>query len=334
MRPLESDTGAAPRIAVLDDWQAVARKVADWSALEQRAQVRYFEHALGDEDTSVAALKDFDVIVAMRERTWFPAKFIDRLGALRMIALTGVTSGTLDLAACTRRGIVVSNTGSTRSDATTAEMTLALIMAAARKLTNADQGMRAGRFQDGIAPGMLLEGRTLGVVGLGKIGSRLARLGNALGMRVIAWSQNLTDQSAHACGAQRVSKSELFTNADVVTLHLKLSERTRNVVGAAEIAAMKPGAILVNSSRGGLIDEAALMRRLREGSLIGAFDVYWSEPLAVDHPLRALPNVVLSPHLGYCTEEVYTQFYRDSVENVLAFLDGKPIRVMNPDVLK
>lgn len=326
--------GSTPRIAVLDDWQAVARKVADFSALEQRAQVHYFEQALGWPDAAAEVLKDFDIIVAMRERTWFPASFIDRLPALRMIALTGVTSGTLDLAACTRRGIVVSNTGSQVSDATTAEMTLALIMAAARNLANADHGMRAGRFQDGIAPGLLLEGRTLGVVGLGKIGSRLARLGKALGMRVIAWSQNLTDETAQACGAQRVSKSDLFTNADVVTVHLKLSERTRNVVGAAEIAAMKPGAILVNTSRGGLIDEAALLARLRGGDLIAALDVYWTEPLPADHPLRKMPNAVLSPHLGYCTEEVYTQFYRESVENVLAFLDGTPMRVMNPDVLK
>lgn len=327
-------TDNSVRIAVLDDWQGIAHQVADWRALERRAPVRTFEQPLGDEAATAAALKDFDVIIAMRERTPLSASLIGALPALRMIALTGTFSGTLDLAACTSRGIVVSNTGGERSSATTAEMTLALLMAAARQLTNADRGMRAGRFQDGIPPGMLLEGRTLGVVGLGRIGSRLAKLGNALGMKVIAWSQNLTDETATACGARRVDKAELFAAADVVTLHLKLSARTRHVVGAAEIAAMKPGAILVNSSRGGLIDEAALLARLNEGTLTAALDVYWREPLAADHPLRSLSNVVLSPHLGYCTEEVYTQFYRESIENVMAFLDGKPIRVMNPEALQ
>ena len=322
------------RVAVLDDWQKVARKVADWTAVEQRAQVTYLEQPIGGQDATAAALKDFDILVAMRERTPFPASLIERLPALRMIALTGTFSGTLDQEACARRGIVVCNTGSTRSDATTAEITLALMMAAARQLPAGDRNVRAGRFQEGIAPGMVLEGRTLGVVGLGRIGSRVARLGAALGMQVLGWSQNLTDEAAQAAGARRVDKAQLFAQSDVVSLHLKLSERTRHVVGAAELRAMRPGAILVNSSRGGLVDEAALIARLRTGQLTAALDVYWEEPVPVDHPLLALPNVVLSPHLGYCTEEVYTQFYRESIENVLAFLDGKPIRVLNPAALQ
>jgi phosphoglycerate dehydrogenase-like enzyme len=326
-------TVARARIAVLDDWQKVARRVADWSALERRADVRYFEQPIGSEDETAAALEDFDIVIAMRERTPFPASLIDRLPALRMIALTGTFSGTLDLDACTRRGIVVCNTGGTRSDATTAEITLALLMAAARHLPAADRNVRAGRFQEGVAPGLLLEGRTLGVVGLGRIGSRVARLGAALGMQVLGWSQNLTDEAARAAGARRVDKATLFAQSDVVSLHLKLSARTRHVVGSAELAAMKPGAILVNSSRGGLVDEAALLDRLRAGTLTAALDVYWSEPLPPDHPLLGLPNVVLSPHLGYCTEEVYTQFYRESIENVLAFLDGRPIRMMNSEAL-
>ena len=322
------------RVAVLDDWQKVARRVADWSAVEARAEVTFFEQPIGGADATAAALQGCEIIVAMRERTPFPATLIDRLPALRMIALTGTFSGTLDQAACTRRGIVVSNTGSTRSDATTAEITLALMMAAARQLPAGDRNVRAGRFQEGIAPGMVLEGRTLGVVGLGRIGSRVARLGAALGMHVLGWSQNLTDEAAQAAGARRVDKAQLFAQSDVVSLHLKLSDRTRHVVGAGELAAMRPGTILVNSSRGGLVDEAALVARLRTGQITAALDVYWEEPVPANHALLALPNVVLSPHLGYCTEEVYTQFYRESIENVLAFLDGKPIRVLNPAALQ
>jgi phosphoglycerate dehydrogenase-like enzyme len=321
------------RVAVLDDWQKVARRLADWSALEHKAQVRFFEQPIGGTDAIAAALKDFDVVVAMRERTAFPESLIERLPALRMIALTGTFSGTLDLEACTRRGIVVSNTGGTRSDATTVEIGLTLLMAAARHLVAADRNVRAGRFQEGVPPGLLLEGRTLGVVGLGRIGSRMARLGAALGMRVLGWSQNLTAEAAQACGAQRVEKVQLFAESDAVSLHLKLSPRTRHVVGAAELDAMRPGAILVNTSRGGLVDESALVERLRAGRLSAALDVYWEEPLPAGHPLLTLPNVVLSPHLGYCTEEVYTQFYRESIENVLAFLDGRPMRVMNASVV-
>ena len=191
--------------------------------------------------------------------------------------------------------------------------------------------MRAGGFQVGIPSGTLLEGSTLGVVGVGRIGARVARLGSALGMRVLAWSQNLTADKAAAVGAKLVDKSTLFAEADAITLHLFLSERTRNIVGAREFEQMKPGAILVNTARAGLVDETALLQRLQQGALTAALDVYWQEPLAADHPLRAFPNVVLSPHLGYCTEEVYSQFYRESIENVTAFMEGKPVRVLNPE---
>jgi phosphoglycerate dehydrogenase-like enzyme len=318
------------RVAVLDDWQGVARRSADWSALERRAQVDFFEQPFDEPDQLVGALTGFNAIVAMRERTAFPAALIERLAGLRMIALTGVRSGTLDLDACTRRGIVVCNTGSQHSTATTAELTLALLLAAARHLPAADRDMRAGGFQRGVPLGTVLEGRTLGVVGLGKIGGRMARYGNALGMRVLAWSPNLTPERAQAADVQAVDKATLFAESHAVTLHLVLSARTRGVVGAQELDAMLPGAILVNSARGPLVDESVLIERLRAGRLIAALDVFDHEPLPRDHPLRTLPNVVLSPHLGYCTEEVYRQFYRESVENLLAFLDGKPIRVLNP----
>jgi phosphoglycerate dehydrogenase-like enzyme len=320
------------RVAVLDDWQAVARRSADWSALERRAQVEFFEQPLEGPDELVRALAGFDAILAMRERTAFPASLIEQLAGLKLIALTGVRSGTLDLDACTARGILVCNTGSRDSTATTAELTLALLLAAARHVPAADRGMRAGGFQRGVPLGTVLEGKTLGVVGLGKIGTRMARYGNALGMRVLAWSPNMTPERAEAAGAQAVDKVALFAESHAVTLHLVLSSLTRSVVGGAELDRMPPGAILVNTARGPLVDEAALIERLRAGRLTAGLDVFDREPLPRDHPLRTLPNVVLSPHLGYCTAEIYQQFYRESIENLLAFLDGKPIRVMNPQV--
>ncbi|MGH8631441.1 MAG: NAD(P)-dependent oxidoreductase, partial [Burkholderiales bacterium] len=201
----------------------------------------------------------------------------------------------------------------------------------ARSIPAADASMRAGRFQQGVPAGNVLAGRTLGVIGLGKIGSRMARYGQALGMQVLAWSQNLTEEKASAAGARRVDKSTLLAEADAVSLHLVLSERTRGILAAADLARMKPGTILVNTSRGPLVDEAALLEILRSGRLIAALDVYAQEPLPADHPLRSLPNTVLTPHQGYCSREVYAQFYRESIENVLAFLDGKPVRMLNPE---
>lgn len=316
------------RIAVLDDWQGIAKEVADWSALEARADVTHFTHSLGDIDSAAAALADFDILVAMRERMPLPGALIERLPKLKLISLTGVRSGTLDLAACAARGVMVCNTGSDHSTAATAELALTLLLAAARRVPIADRAMRDGRFQEGVPTGIALSGRTLGVLGLGKIGRCLAGYGRALGMDVIAWSQNMTAETAQAAGARLVDKSTLFSASDAITLHVVLSERTRGVVDAEALARMKPGAILVNTSRGPLVDEAALVARLRTGLLTAGLDVYDREPLPVDHPLRRLPNVVLTPHLGYCTRDVYAQFYRESIENVIAFLDGKPMRVL------
>lgn len=316
------------RIAVLDDWQGIARGATDWTALEGRAEVVFFERAFADEDAVAAALADFDIVLAMRERTAFPATLIERLPKLRMIALTGVRSWTLDMAACARRGVTVCNTGSDHSTASTAELTLALLLAAARRVPAADRSMRRGAFQSDVPLGITLAGRTLGVVGLGKIGRQLAAYGRALGMDVIAWSQNMTEEAAQAAGARRVDKATLFATAHAVTLHVVLSARTRGIVGADELARMRPDAILVNTSRGPLIDETALLATLRAGRLVAGLDVFDREPLPDHHPLRALPNVVLTPHLGYCTREVYEQFYRESVENIVAFLDGRPIRIL------
>lgn len=320
------------RIAVLDDWQDIARTVADWSSVAARAQVDFFTEAIGDEAAFAHRMAGYDILVAMRERTRFSGALLGMLPRLRMIALTGVFSGTIDFGACARQGIVVSHTRSTRSDATTSEMTMALLLAAARHVALGDRMARQGRFQSSVPMGTLLEGRTLGIVGLGQIGARVARLGQAFGMEVIAWSQNLTDEQAAVHRVRRVSKQTLFETADAVSLHLKLSDRTRHVVGAAELACMKPGAILVNTARGPLVDSAALMGMLESGRVRAGLDVYAEEPLPQGHPLTTCPNVVLSPHLGYCTEEVYGEFYRDSIENIHAFLDGAPIRVLNQGV--
>jgi phosphoglycerate dehydrogenase-like enzyme len=322
------------RIAILDDWQGVARTVADWSALQQRAELVFFDEPFARAEDVAAALMDCEIVIAMRERTRFPATLIERLRRLRMIALTGSRTWTMDLDACTARGIVVSNTGGQLSTSATAELALGLLLAAARSIPAADTSMRAGRFQSGVAAGTALEGRTLGVIGLGKIGSRMVRYGQALGMRVLAWSPNLTAEKAEACDARPVEKATLLAKSDAVSLHVVLSERTRGLLGAADLALMKPGAILVNTSRGPLVDEEALLERLRKGLLIAALDVYGQEPLPSDHPLRKLPNTVLTPHLGYCTHDIYAQFYRESIENVAAFLDGKPIRVLNPEALQ
>jgi len=317
------------RVAVLDDWQGIAKQSADWSALQKRAEVVFFEKPFRDADAAATALAGFEALIPMRERTKFPKALLDRLPNLRMIALTGGRTWTIDIEECDRRGIVISHTGSGNSTAATAELTFGLLLAAARNIAAADASMRAGLFQTGVAPGITLDGKTLGVIGLGKIGSRMARYAQALGMQVIAWSPNLTAERAAEAGAKLVDKQTLLRTADAVTLHVVLSDRSRGLLGASDLALMKPGAILVNSSRGPLVDEAALVAKLRTGTLVAALDVYDEEPLPADHPLRKLPNTVLAPHLGYGSQEVYRVFYGESIENVLAFLDGKPLRILN-----
>jgi len=319
------------KVAVLDDWQGVAKSSADWSRLTERAEVVFFEEPFKDADSIAKALAGFEIIIAMRERTRFPKELIERLPKLRMIALTGGRTWTMDFDALNARSIVVSHTGGTHSTAATAELALGLLLSAARHIPRADASVRKGGFQGGVPVGQVLEGKTLGVIGLGKIGSKMARYGQALGMRVLAWSQNMTEEKAAAAGAKRVDKAVLLSESDAISLHLVLSDRTRGIIGAQDLARMKPDAILVNTSRGPLVDEAALVEKLENGNLIAALDVYAQEPLPADHPLRSQPNAILTPHLGYCTREVYSQFYGDSIENVLAFLDGKPIRVLtNP----
>ena len=317
------------RIAVLDDWQQVAQSCADWTSLQARADVEFIASPFNGEDDAAKRLADFDIVLAVRERTPFPASLSSRLPKLKMFGMTGARAALIDVAAMIDRGVTVCYTGGGPSGAATAEMALGLLVAAARRIPQGDAAVRAGRFQSGVPVGFLLGGKTIGVIGLGRIGALMARYCRALDMRVLAWSQNLTDEKATAAGAQRVTKEELLASSDVVSLHLVLSDRTRGVIGTADLARMKSGAILVNTARAALVDEAALIEAVQSGRIFAALDVFSVEPLPAGHPLTRAPNTVLTPHLGYSALEVYEEYYRHSVENALAFLDGKPIRVLS-----
>jgi phosphoglycerate dehydrogenase-like enzyme len=299
--------------------------------------VVFFAEAFADEEDAVRRLADFEIVLSMRERTPLPGSLINRLPKLRMLGMTGARNASLDTAACTARGVVVCHTvagsGST-NDSATAELALGLMIGAARGLAAGDANIRAGGFQMGVPVGIGLAGKTLGLIGLGRLGGHMARYGNTLNMKVIGWSQNLTAEKAAAAGATMVSKQELLSTADVVSIHLVLSPRSRGLIGAADLALMKQGAILVNTSRGPIVDEAALLAAVTAGRIIAALDVFDREPLPPDDPLRSAPNTVLTPHLGYCVRETWEQFYPQSVENALAFLDGKPVRVSNPEALE
>ena len=316
------------KVAVLDDWQRVAQESADWSTLMARAEVDFYETPFAGKEDAARRLAPYDILLVTRERTPFPASLVARLPNLKMFGLTGARAGLIDIAGMIARGITVCYTGGGPSGSSTAEIALGLMLSVARGVPAGDGAVRAGRFQRGTRPGLLLDGKTLGLVGLGRIGARMAAYGNAIGMKVLAWSANLTDEKARAATATRVSLEQLVTESDVVSLHLVLSDRTRGVLGAAELARMKPGAILINTARAQLVDEAALVEAVTSGRVMAGLDVFYREPLPADHPLTRAPNVVLTPHLGYSVTEVYREYYRQGVENALAYLDGKPIRVL------
>jgi phosphoglycerate dehydrogenase-like enzyme len=323
------------RVAVLDDWQGVARGNADWAPLQARAEVVFLGEAFAGEDEAAAGLAGFDILLTMRERTPLPGSLIDRLPRLRMLGITGARNLSLDLAACTRRGVVVCNTvGSSGAESATAELALGLLLAVARAIPLGDAAIRAGGFQAGVPVGMTLAGKTLGIIGLGRLGGAMAKYGLALGMEVLAWSPNLTAERAAEAGVELATKDDLLARSDAISLHLVLSPRSRGTLGAAELARMKPGAILVNTSRGPLVDEPALIEALRAGRIRAGLDVFDREPLPQGHELRHLPGTVLTPHLGYGVAETWRHFYPQSVENALAFLDGKPVRMLNPELLR
>jgi phosphoglycerate dehydrogenase-like enzyme len=308
------------RIAVLDDYQGVAFEMADWSPLAGRADVVVFRDHLDDPDAVVARLTPFDVVCVMRERTPLRRPLIDRLPRLKLIASTGAMNASIDLEAARERGITVAHTGYTSHGAI--ELTWALLLGAVRAIPAETTSVRAGGWQ--VAVGGDLAGRTLGLVGLGRIGRAMARIATAFEMNVIAWSQNLTAEAASAAGARLVDKAAVFGDADVVSVHLVLSERSRGIVGAADLARMRRSAWLVNTSRGPLVDEAALIDALRDGRIAGAaLDVFDQEPLPLDHPLRTLPNVVATPHVGFVTRQTYETFYRDTVANIVRWLDER-----------
>lgn len=310
-------------MAVLDDYQHAAGPATDWSVLDGRAEVVFFHDHTETDDQTVARLQPFDAVLAMRERTPFPAAVLDRLPRLRLLVTTGTANAAVDLTAAARTGVTVCGTGGVA--AATPELTWALVLAVTRRIPRHDQAVRAGGWQHDIGPE--LAGSTLGLLGLGRIGRRLARYAEAFEMPMIAWSANLTDEGARRDGARRVGFEELFTRSDVLAVTTKLSDRTRGIVGARELDLLGPAGYLVNTSRGPIVQEGALLTALHDHRIAGAaLDVFDTEPLAPDHPLRSAPNTVLTPHIGYVSTQAYAVFYREAVQDVLAWLDGAPIR--------
>jgi phosphoglycerate dehydrogenase-like enzyme len=306
------------KVAILDDYQNVALRMADWSSVASRAEITVFKDHVVDPEAVIERFMPFDVICVMRERTPLQREIIERLPQLKLIASTAGRNASIDMVAAEECGIRVTGTGYRSTP--TIEMTWALILATARNIVLESNSVRQGGWQTSI--GRELGGRTLGVLGLGNIGAQVARVGLAFGMKVIAWSQNMTAEVAKAAGATLVAKDELFREADVVTIHLVLSARTRGLVGATELALMKPASWLVNTSRGPIVDEGALIRTLASRAIAGAaIDVFSIEPLPVDHPFRHLDNVLATPHIGYVAEELYRTFYGDTAAAVAAWLD-------------
>lgn len=316
-------------IAIIDDWQGVARSQVDWSALRSRADLRFYTTPFPAESAVVDALFDCDIVLATRERTPFPASLIKRLPNMRMFGLTGNRAALIDITEMIDRGITVCYTGGGPSVAATAELALGLMLAAARDIPAGDGAVRAGRFQQGTRSGLMLSGKTIGLIGLGRIGALMARYCRALDMRVLAWSPNLTSERAAAAGVTLAGKDELLAQADIVSLHLVLSERTRGILRAGDISRMKAGAILVNTSRANLVDQDALTEAVHSRQLIAALDVHATEPVSVDQAMNFERNTILTPHYGYSVDEVYTEYYQHSYENALAFLEGKPVRVLD-----
>lgn len=319
------------RIAILDDYQGTVPSLPYWSRLSGRATVDAFRDTLTSQDDLARRLAPYEILVLIRERTRFPAPLLERLPALELLALTGRNSGHVDVAAATARGVLVAETEG--SGGAAIELTIGLIIGAMRRIPQEDRALREGRWQTGL--GVELAGKTLGILGLGRIGSRIAAFGRFLGMRVVAWGPTLTEERAAGSGVTRVPLETLFRESDVVSLHLRLSEQTRGLITGQHLSLMKPTAYLINTARGPLVDEAALITALRERRIAGAaLDVYDIEPLFLNHPLLSLENIVLTPHIGYVTHEAYHAFFRQVAENIASYLNGQiPPRTVNPEAL-
>jgi D-3-phosphoglycerate dehydrogenase len=315
------------RCAILDDYQNVALKLADWEKVKDRVEIKVFHDHLGGPDQVIPALQGFEIIVAMRERTGFPKKVIDALPDLKLLVTTGMRNASIDTEAAKARGITVCGTGTFGNP--TSGVAVGLMLELTRRIGFENARLHAGApWQTTI--GLDLEGMTLGTIGLGKLGSRTAKIAQAFGMKVLAWSQNLTSEKCREAGVDYASKDELFRQSDFITIHIVLSGRTRGLIGAAELALMKPSAFLINTSRGPIVDEAALIAALRQHKIAGAgLDVFDVEPLALDHPFRKMDNVVITPHLGYVSEQNYRRYFADAVDDIRGFLDGKPVRVLS-----
>jgi len=316
----------AVRCAILDDYQNVVLKVADWSKVKADVDIKVFNAHLGGPDNVIAALKGFQVVVAMRERTGFPRQVIEALPDLKLLITTGMRNASIDTEAAKARGVTVCGTGSFGSP--TSGIAIGLMLELTRHIGYENARMHAGAtWQSTIGPD--LEGLTLGILGLGKLGTRTANIAKAFGMKVIAWSQNLTAEKAQEADVAYVGKDDLFRQSDFITIHVVLSPRTRGIIGAKELGLMKPTAFLINTSRGPIVEEAALLAALRDKKIAGAgLDTFDVEPLPLDHPLRKMDNVVLTPHLGYVSEQNYKNYFAGVVEDIRGFLDGKPVRVM------
>jgi phosphoglycerate dehydrogenase-like enzyme len=319
-----------PRVAILDDYQNVALANGDWQRLDGRAEITVFDDHLFDQDALAARLEPFAAVVLMRERTPFSRALIDRLPNLKLIATSGMWNASVDLVACEERGIAVC--GTQTGGGGTAQVTWALIFALAQQIATVDRDIREGRWQTGL--GEELAGKTLGLLGLGRVGAKVARAAPAFDMDVIAWSPNMTAEAATAAGATRVERDELFARADYVSVHLVLGTRSRGLIGAREFGLMKRSAFLINTSRGPIVDEPALVDALGRGLIAGAgLDVFDVEPLPLDHPLRRLRNTVLTPHIGYISRESYALYYAQMLEDVIAWLDGAPVRRISSTVV-
>lgn len=314
------------RCAILDDYQNVALKFADWSPLKDKIETTVFDKPFASSDEAVRALQDFEIVCAMRERTPFSREVLTALPKLKLLLTSGMRNASFDLDTAKERGITVCGTGGVGN--ATAGLTIGLMLELTRKIGFENARMHAGELWQ-TTMGQDVEGMTLGIVGLGKLGTKVATIAKALGMNVIAWSQNLTPEACAAAGVTYASKDELFATADIVSIHLILSKRTRGLVTREDLERMKPTSYLVNAARGPIVDEAALLDVLQRKRIAGAgLDTFSQEPLPVDHPLRKLDNVVLTPHLGYVTEDNYRRYYGDMVEDIAAWLKGAPVRVM------
>src|SRR5215469_17673779 len=317
----------AIRCAILDDYQNVGLKLADWSKVKDHIEVKVFHDHLGGPDKVIVALQGFQIIIAMRERTAFPKKVIDALPDLKLLITTGMRNASIDTEAAKARGISVCGTATFGNP--TSGVAIGLMLELTRRIGFENARLHAGApWQTTI--GLDLGGMTLGTVGLGKLGTRTANIAKAFGMKVLAWSQNLTAEKCREAGVDYASKEDLFRQVDIVTIHVVLSQRSRGLIGAAELALMKPSAFLINTSRGPIVDEATLIAALRQHKIAGAgLDVFDVEPLALDHPFRKMDNVVITPHLGYVSEQNYRRYFADAVDDIRGFLDGKPVRVLS-----